>query len=711
SNIGHNKAAAGIAGVIKMVQSMRHQTLPKTLHVDAPTPQADWSLGAVSLLTQPVPWSRNGHPRRAGVSAFGVSGTNAHAILEEAPDGPEAASSTTEPPTTELSAEGPPSWPVPVSARTAEALGAQARQLASLVDAEPDLDIGDLAYSLAAFRPAHEHRAVVVAPDLEGVRAGLAALADDVPASRVVRGRARPDRKTAFLFTGQGAQRPGMGRELYRAFPAFAQAFDEVCGHFDRRDGTSDGTPLRELVFSGAAERLNQTGVTQPALFAIEVALFRLAERYGVRADYVLGHSIGELAAAHVAGALSLPDACALVTARSRLMQELPPGGAMFSIQAPAAEVADSLAGVGGAGVTGVGVAAVNGPTATVISGDEPAVIEVAERWSASGRKVRRLRVSRAFHSPRMDPVVAGLTEAAAGVTWRTPRIPVISNLTGEPLAGPSPDYWGRQARETVRFADSIRWLAGQGVTDFVELGPDGVLSAMARDCLPDAPGVTAVPVLRRDRPEPATWINALARLYVRGAPVRLTGLTGTRRRIDLPTYPFQRRAYWPSRRPDQAGERWRYKIGWNQLPAQVPTEPDAPVSLDGWLIAGAAEAAEPLAERLAERGARIVPRVTADQLRELNPAGVLALYPPAGQALALIQAVCAAGIDAPLWLATRGAVGVTEAGVTEDSPVDPAQAMVWGLGRVFGLEHPRQWGGLVDLPDPLDQPAVDRLT
>ena len=540
SNIGHTQAAAGVAGVIKMVQAMRNETLPRTLHVDAPTPHADWSSGAVSLLTQPVPWSRDGHPRRAGVSAFGVSGTNAHAILEEATDVSAAAPASKDLPT----------WPLPVSAKTAQALRAQARQLALRIEDDPELDIADLAYSLAAFRPAHEYRAVVVAPDLDAFREGLAALADEVPASRVIRGRARPGRKTAFLFTGQGAQRPGMGHELYLAFPAFAAAIDEVCGHFD--------LPLRDLVFTGPAERLNQTEVTQPALFAIEVALFRLAEHYGIRADYVLGHSIGELAAAHVAGALSLPDACALVTARSRLMQGLPPGGAMIAVQASAAAVAQSLA-----GVTGATIAAVNGPAATVISGDEQAVGEVAERWSASGHKVRRLRVSHAFHSPRMDPIAAGLTQAAAGVTWRSPRIPVISNLTGEPLKEPSPDYWARQARETVRFADSIRWLAGKGVTDFVELGPDGVLSAMARDCLQGTPEVTAVPAMRRDRPETGTWIGALAELYTRGAPVRLTELTGTRRRVDLPTYPFQRSPYWPVPRQDRAGERWRYKVGW----------------------------------------------------------------------------------------------------------------------------------------------------
>nr|CEL13383.1 Malonyl CoA-acyl carrier protein transacylase [Kibdelosporangium sp. MJ126-NF4] len=668
SNIGHTQAAAGMAGVIKMVMAMNHGVLPKTLHVDEPTPHVDWTAGVVELLTEQQPWPETSRPRRAGISSFGISGTNAHTIIEQAP-----ADHAVPAPAPEL-----PTWPWVLSAKTESALRARAAQLLPLDE------LAETAYSLAAHGPRLDHRAVVVAADRDELRRGLTAIQRGEPDSTVVRGQVRPQGGMAVLFTGQGAQQPGMGRELYDTFPVFAEAFDEVCGHMD--------LPIREVVLDAGDERINQTEFTQPALFAIEVALFRLAEQCGLRPDHVLGHSVGEITAAHVAGALSLPDACALVVARGRLMQALPDGGAMASIQASEDEISASLNGFGDR----VAVAAINGPTATVISGDEDAVTAVAREWADKGRKTQSLRVSHAFHSHRMDPMLAEFRQVVAGLSLRRADTPIISNITGEPVDTFSAEYWVRHARAAVRFQDATQWLLDNDVTTFVELGPDGILTAMVRDCLPDPNEVTAVSVMRRNRPETETLFKALAELHVRGVPVEMP--LAQRRRVELPTYPFQRQPYWPATRSVATKDGWRYRIGWQPLARQAVGS-----SLAGWLVVGPSGTD---LDRLAHKGARIVAEVDADLLREVQPVGVLALFDSPNKTLALMRAVAEAELDVPLWSATRGAVAVHRS----DGPVDPDQAMIWGLGRVFGLEQPRRWGGLVDLPPVLDDTATERL-
>ncbi|MFE5502768.1 SDR family NAD(P)-dependent oxidoreductase [Amycolatopsis japonica] len=506
SNIGHAQAAAGVGGVIKMVQAMRHGVLPKTLHVDAPSPHVEWDAGAVSLLTEAHTWPETGAPRRAGVSSFGISGTNAHVIIEQG-----------EPQETGERADVPV-VPLVLSAKSPEALEEQARNLTGFLT-EDDADLTDVAYSLATGKVAFEYRAAVVGTDREELLAELASLA----VTQVRGGR------VGFLFTGQGSQRVGMGLELYRAFPVFARAFDELCDD-----------SLREVIEAGVD--LDQTGWAQPALFAVEVALFRLLESWGVRPDFVAGHSIGEIAAAHVAGVFSLEDALTLVRARGRLMQQLPTGGAMVAIQAGEAEIQPLL-------VDGVGIAAVNGPDSVVISGVEDKVLEIASRFA----KTKRLTVSHAFHSPWMDGMLDQFGAVVRTLDFHPPRIPLVSTVTGrlaqEDVLG-DPDYWVRQVREPVRFAESVRTLSELGVRTFVELGPDGVLSAMARDVLdtgqaPDDHTVTAV--LRRDRPEPRTVVAALAALHVHGVHVDWRAFfagTGARQ-VDLPTYAFQRNRFW----------------------------------------------------------------------------------------------------------------------------------------------------------------------
>jgi len=488
-------------------------------------------------LTEAREWPEGDRPRRAGVSSFGVSGTNAHVIVEQAP----AAEAVSDPGPDDLApATGTMPWLL--SARTPAALRAQAERLVAFVEDDPAPAAADLAYSLAGTRAQLDHRAVVIAADRDAALDGIRALAAGLPVPGLVSGEAAEGR-TAALFTGQGSQRIGMGRELYATYEVFARAFDEVCaeldGHLDR--------PLKQLVFAGtgeAEELIHRTGYTQPALFAVEVALFRLMESFGVRPDFLAGHSIGELAAAHVAGVWSLADAAKLVAARGRLMQELPPGGAMAALQASEEEVVAHL-------TDRVGIAAVNGPASVVVSGDEDAVLAVKARFEALGRRTGRLKVSHAFHSPLMEPMLARFRAVAESLTYEAPVIPVVSNVTGEAAGAEllcSPEYWVRHVRDAVRFADGIRLLESYGVTTYLEIGPGGVLTAMGQDSLVGDAGEGAfVPGLRSDAPEPEAVLTALAQLHVRGVPVNWDAAFEGHRpsRTDLPTYAFQRERYW----------------------------------------------------------------------------------------------------------------------------------------------------------------------
>ncbi|MBQ1009308.1 SDR family NAD(P)-dependent oxidoreductase, partial [Streptomyces sp. RK23] len=535
SNIGHAQAAAGVAGLIKMVQAMRHGVLPKTLHVNEPSPKVDWSTGAVELLTEAREWPETGRPRRAAISSFGISGTNAHVVVEQAVE---------EPPTEDTESGDAPSQPalqVPVhswvlSAAGAEALTAQAGRLLEFVERGGEPRPVDVGFSLATSRAVLEHRAVVLGGSLDELRAGLGALAEGREGPGVVRGVARGAGMLGFLFTGQGAQRVGMGRELYEAFPVFAAAFDAVVTELDVHLSRS----LRGVVWGEDAEVLARTEFTQPALFAVETALFRLLESWGVRPDFLAGHSVGELTAAHVAGVLSLADAARLVAARARLMQALPAGGAMVAVQATEAEVLPRLSDT-------VSVAAVNGPEAVVISGVEADVLAVAAYFESEGRRTSRLRVSHAFHSPLMEPMLEEFRAVAAGVEFAEPQLPVVSNVTGELASSDelrSPEYWVRHVREAVRFGDGVRALSQAGVSVFLEVGPDAVLTAMAQNAVDEG---EFVPGLRRKQGECEALVTALARLHTLGhGPdwAAFYGSTGARR-VDLPTYAFQRQHYW----------------------------------------------------------------------------------------------------------------------------------------------------------------------
>ncbi|WP_109526887.1 type I polyketide synthase [Nocardia aurea] len=569
SNMGHTQAAAGVGGLIKMVMAMRHELVPPTLHVDEPSPHVDWDSGAVRLVTEATPWRRSDRSRRAAISSFGISGTNAHVIVEEAP-----AESVAAP----AAPVDPVVTPWVVSAKSEAALAAQAARLADFVaaadsavadfaaadsattdlatadpatvrSAAADFATADVGYTLAGSRARFEHCAVVIGGDRAELRAGLRALADGVATASVVRGAAAGPASVAVMFPGQGAQRVGMGRDLYARYPVYRNAFDEICTAFDPHLDRS----LRELVLGGedteSADLLDRTEYTQPALFATELAIYRLAESWGLRADFLMGHSIGEIVAAHVAGVWSLADAVTLVAARGRLMQSLPAGGAMISVAAGV----DTLAGLLDEFGDVLGVAAVNGPRATVLSGRDAAITAVAGKLEADGVTVRRLRVSHAFHSPLMDPILDEFAEVCANLTYGTAVLPVVSALTGrvaETAELSSPDYWVRHLREPVRYLDAVRWAHDTGeVTCFVEAGPGTTLSGLVLGGVPEdrADAVTVAPLQRPGPAGEVAFVHGLATAYTGGAAVRWTAAFAetSARRVDLPTYAFQRGRFW----------------------------------------------------------------------------------------------------------------------------------------------------------------------
>jgi pimaricinolide synthase PimS1 len=833
SNIGHTQAAAGVAGVIKMVMAMRQGMLPKTLHLDRPSEEVNWSSGAVSLLAEETPWPRGEEPRRAGVSSYGISGTNAHVILEQAEhehDGQIVEGASDHPSSADV-------VPWVVSGRSDAALRAQAARLRAFALADPRLRPHDVALSLGR-RPGFEHRVVVMGADSECLLASLEALCagdgNESRAGSIVKGVVGARSGTAFLFTGQGAQRVGMGRELYDAFPAFRVAFDAACAQLDPLLGRS----LRAVVFgehehapSPSEGLLDQTLFTQTGLFALEVALFRLSSSWGVRPDFLIGHSVGELAAAHVAGVFSLEDACRLVVARGRLMGELPTGGAMLAVQASEAEVTPWLTDYGDR----LALAAVNGPSAIVLSGEEDAVLESARAWTERGRKTKQLRVSHAFHSPRMDGMLEAFERVAETVSFCEPAIPIVSNLTGRPVgAGElgTAGYWVRHVRETVRFADGVRWLGAHGVRNFLELGPDGALSAMTGECLsdgePEGPPPIVACLLRSGRPDASTVFEALAQAWVGGMDVGWDSVAeeAGALSVELPTYAFQRERYWMDlpegywleegqlvnshkvspgepdvvdrefwqaveqedsgalagllgvdsdseqsslesvlptlanwhrRRAEEASlHTWRYRIQWKPVaseaggalsglwPVLVPSSYAHDGAVVGVIDALAAHGARPLPIEVdltrLDRGDltdRLLGAI-AEQLPDERPSaecsssqpqidgsvmgGVLSLLAldedrhqvcesvPRGMAgtLLLAQAFGSAdaGLQAPLWIATRGAVSVGPS----DRLENPLQGLVWGLGRVIGLEQPGSWGGLIDLPEAFDARVGSRL-
>ncbi|MET8810281.1 SDR family NAD(P)-dependent oxidoreductase, partial [Streptomyces sp. NPDC004546] len=534
SNLGHAQAAAGVAGVIKLVEAMRHGVMPRTLHVDAPSSQVDWSAGAVELLTEAREWPGVGdRPRRAAVSSFGISGTNAHVIVEEAPEAEEVVASEA------ASVVGPVA--VALSARSPEALAESAGRLADWWSGREDVEVAEVASALVQGRAGLEHRAVVVASSRAEAIGSLASFAAD--GSGAVTGRVSSGR-TGWLFTGQGSQWLGMGRELYDADPVFAEAFDQACAaldvHLER--------PLREVIWGEDASLVDATIFTQAGLFAVQAALVAVLGHWDITADVLLGHSIGEVSAAYAAGVLSLEDAAHLVAARGALMQALPAGGGMLALATSPEQTEQLIAGLP------VDIAAINAPAAVVVSAALQDLKTVQARAEEQGIRATRLSVSHAFHSGLMEPMLDAFTEVAASLTYRQPNTAVVSNVTGQVVSEEltDPAYWVRHVRRPVRFADGVRAARDLGVTRFVEVGPQAVLTALTRQCLDEEAGeLVFAPLMRRprkpqDETAATTLLTVAATLHATGVPVDWH-LSTPARHLDLPTYPFQRRRYWLS--------------------------------------------------------------------------------------------------------------------------------------------------------------------
>ncbi|WP_426410337.1 SDR family NAD(P)-dependent oxidoreductase [Bradyrhizobium ganzhouense] len=540
TNVGHLEAAAGLVGVIKMLASFEAEALPPTLHCRPLNPHLEWERLNVEVVDQLTAWPRDvARPRRAGVSAFGLSGTNAHVVIEEAPARVEASAAVGD-------SASSPMIPLLVSGRDEAALRAQAGRYGEWLSQHPDVDFGSVVATAALHRTQFGSRAAVSVRDAAEAADALRLLAEGRPHAAVSIGEARGEQagKLAFLFTGQGAQQIGMGRALLENCATFRATFEEVCGYFD----ALLDLPLRSVMFaeagSEAASKLDETAYAQPALFAIEVALFRQLEQWGITPDILLGHSIGELSAAHVAGVWSLQDACRVVSARGRLMQALPKGGAMVALEAGEAEVLPLLA-------DGVEIAGLNGPRATVISGDEAAVLALAEQFKSKGRRTSRLQVSHAFHSQRMEPMLEAFGQVLSSVSFGTPRLPIVSNVTGRLATRDelcSADYWVRQVRKAVRFLDGVHVLEAEGVRASLELGPDGILTGLAAGCLSEGSAMQVVASQRRGRDGSEALLAALGALHVHGVYIDWTKALGDSAKApvaSLPTYAFQRQRYW----------------------------------------------------------------------------------------------------------------------------------------------------------------------
>ncbi|MGV0809588.1 type I polyketide synthase [Mycolicibacterium setense] len=565
SNIGHTQAAAGVAGVIKMVQAIRHRVLPATLHAEMPTPHVDWSSGALRLLTTTQPWPNNEHPPTAAVSSFGISGTNAHVILQA----PEAQTAVEEQPESAGLSDTDPdrcapntastrpalvetsTVLIPVSAKSSAGLADYAQRLYEHCAAQPELVVSDVGYTLAIGRASFPHRAALLVRDRNELLAGLEALTQGRQAPHLTTGTAASG-KTVYMFSGQGSQYPGMGASLYMNSPVFAEALNNVCSHLD----PYLDRPLRDIMFAAPgtpeAQLLDQTGYTQPALFAIEVALYRLLEHLGLTCDAVVGHSVGEIAAAHIAGILTVQDAATLTALRGRLIQSLPGGGSMAALQGTEREVSQALSGL----ERHVSIAAINAPDSVVISGEPTSIDRIVAQWSANGRRATHLTVSHAFHSPQMDPILDDLRRAVRPLSFSSPRIALYSSVTGR-LATldqlQTPDYWADQARRTVRFEQAVQTLLHDGYHNFIEIGPHPALVPAVRSAVDAAteatPGAHVVTgTLRHQIDDTKAVFTALAEMHTHGITPDWRRVYPASRRVELPTYPFQHRTYWPTR-------------------------------------------------------------------------------------------------------------------------------------------------------------------
>ncbi|TLH70251.1 type I polyketide synthase [Mycolicibacterium aubagnense] len=729
TNIGHLEAAAGIAGVIKVILSLEHELLPQHLHFENPSPHIPWDELPVRVVKEATAWERNGRPRIAGVSSFGFAGTNAHVIIEEATTAQPAEPATAgAPPKSDVGAGAPPKFSLlPLSARTPAALVQLADHYRSWLSTHPEADLKDVCLTAGAGRAHFEHRAALVVNSTESAVELLGALADDRPAPGLRRGVSDRKPKTAWLFPGQGSQYAGMAKELYETEPVFAETMDQcavaVADVLEK--------PLLDVIFDngpGAEETLRQTSYAQPAIFAVEMGLARLWQSWGLEPDVVLGHSVGQYAAACVAGVFSIEDGARLTAERGRLFGSLPAGGRMAAVFA-AAERVESLTDE----YPSLSVAAYNGAN-TVLSGPGEDLDRAVAALAADGVRCDWLDTSHAFHSALLDPVLDEFGSYVDQFNFRPPQRILVCNRTGAALGSSGKldgAYWQRHARQPVEFAKSVRTLADLNCKVLLEVGPQPLLTAAALRAWPD-PATSPQPIasLRRNTADHRQITEALADSYVAGhLPNFGAAGRGPASRLDLPTYPFERRQYWfrdpaagPSRhRRARSDADTRYEIRWEKVAAGRQGGGGS-----AWLLIGDdAELLQPLVDALTagghryrivglpmsdaeadrledvlraagadEPGLRILHAAALDAERATSTSSVLRMqHRVLGGTRRLFRAAAAAELRSPIWLVTRGAQRVTDA-----DTVSPDQGCLWGFGRAAALEYPRLWGGLVDL-------------
>lgn len=785
TNIGHLEGAAGMAGLIKVVLQMQQREIAPHLHLKQLNPYISLEGTPLAIPVERQPWSSPGS-RLAGVSAFSFGGTNCHIILEEAPL-----------PTPVTSEAERPQHILTLSAKTAPALAELAQEYQDFFASHPEVSLADVCFSANTGRSHFEHRLAVVSESAVQLCQQLSAFGagEDTSGLRSEQVTKKKLPKLAFLFTGQGSQYVGMGRQLYDTQPIFRQAIDQCAAILHQ--------PLVEILYPepGKSSPLDETAYTQPALFALEYALFRLWESWGIKPDAVMGHSVGEYAAACVAGIFSLEDGLKLIAERARLMQTLPEGGEMVAVIASEALVTSVIQ-----PYSQVAIAAINGPKNIVISGDRQAIEIITKTLRAQGITTKKLQVSHAFHSPLMEPMLGEFEQVAKSITYSSPKISLISNLSGQPITDEmaTPEYWCHHVRQPVRFADSMESLYQRGYKVFVEIGPKPILMGMGRHCLPEAEGVW-LPSLRPGREDWQQLLDSLAALYVSGATVDWNSFDRdyARRQVVIPNYPFQRQRYWfekvdnghskiKSLSPDRIETKifnllhqgqtqelakyletvaefsqeevkalpkllevlvkqhqqqltavsykdWLYEVSWQPKPRQLTKI--SPHELGNWLIlADSLGVGQALAELLQEQGESCFLVYPGDSyevkqpgiwsVNPSNPAdferlfqeiietnnlplkGVVHLWSleagltseltipllekiqvlGCGSTLHLVQALASRQASPRLWLVTRGAVPAVS------SLLAPAQASLWGLGKVIALEHPKLWGGLLDL-------------
>jgi acyl transferase domain-containing protein len=743
TNFGHLEWAAGVAGLIKVVLALQHEEIPPHLHLKKLNPFVDWDDIPVVVPTEATPWPAGSVPRIAGVSSFGFSGTNSHVIVEEAPRQDEGRTDVDR-----------PLQILTLSARSESALRAVAVRFQTRLTGGLPEALADVCFTANAGRSHFAHRLALVGQSSDQIGQALTDWAEgNAPQVRSgrVQGVSQPD--VVFLFTGQGAQYTGMGRRLYDTAPVFRRALDRCAELFKPHLAQ----PLLSVMFDAAHQTaLGQTAYTQPGLFAIGYALADLWKSWGIEPAVVMGHSLGEYVAACVAGLFSLEDAVKLVAARSRLMQSLPPTGAMAAVAADP----DTLRSIVGARAAAISIAAINGPANIVISGETASISAALESLTAAGIEVQRLAVSHAFHSALMDPILDEFEQVAREIEYRTPRIGIVSNLTGRPIdpaAIGNAGYWRAHLREPVQFAAGMNALYEQGNRIFMEIGPAPTLVGMGRRSISD-PAVEWLPSLRKDRDDWVTILDTLSALYVKGVAVDWSGFDREygRRKVALPTYPFERRRFWfegevarREARPAVSEPRrddWLHEVVWEAKPAAASGD----VRPGSWLLfaddAGIADAFEshvgPDLCFRANRGEtfeQIEPRrfkcgrdaASITKLVETflssapssgGPRGIIYLWGvdddnsddaelvdrAAGEATCVLRVIQALGrADSQpagrLWLGTRGVQSVTG----KPREVHVAQAPLWGLGRTIAAEHPALWGGLVDLDPGADAGAA----